>query len=454
MNSFEKWRDRVLPEDAQGVLDTIARAVAEHAGRFSFRYRMRALDGSQRSVEGSARCFYDAEGNLTRTIGSLVDMTERDTREADLIASEAQMRSILATVPDAMVMIDARGQIAEFGKAAEELWGYAPGEVLGQQFTVLFPEENRDLYLKEGRRYSEGAAPSVLDNVQQGTGMAKSGDRFPIEIRVGKSGSGSATRFILFVRDITDREATQARLADLNSELAHVSRQSAMSELAADLAHELNQPLAATTNFLSAARLMIQRGDAGERVAELLRMGAEQTLRAGEIIRRLREFMAKREVDMRAERIDGLVRDAVELVLVGTGRFDIRLSYEFDPDAPLILADRIQVQQVLVNLLRNAIHVLRDQKSGERIITVRSRGLSSDLVEIEVADTGPGIPEELLRHLYTRFTTTKGEGGMGIGLSICKRIIEAHGGTLTAENRQEGGASFRFTVPALEGVET
>ena len=164
--------------------------------------------------------------------------------------------------------------------------------------------------------------------------------------------------------------------------------------------------------------------------------------------------MAKREVDMRAERIDGLVRDAVELVLVGTGRFDIRLSYEFDPDAPLILADRIQVQQVLVNLLRNAIHVLRDQKSGERIITVRSRGLSSDLVEIEVADTGPGIPEELLRHLYTRFTTTKGEGGMGIGLSICKRIIEAHGGTLTAENRQEGGASFRFTVPALEGVET
>ena len=228
-----------------------------------------------------------------------------------------------------------------------------------------------------------------------------------------------------------------------------------MSELAADLAHELNQPLSATSNFLAAARMLIEKGESGERVVELLRMGSEQTQRAGEIIRRMRAFMARGEVEMRTESVERTVHDAVDLVLVGTGQFHIRVSYELDSEAPFIFADRIQVQQVLVNLLRNSMEALRTSGLQDRHITISSHKPNNQMVEIVVSDSGPGIPPHVLEQLFSRFTSTKGNGGgMGIGLSISKRIIEAHGGTLSAENRPEGGASFRFTLPAIEeGVE-
>jgi two-component system sensor kinase FixL len=229
-----------------------------------------------------------------------------------------------------------------------------------------------------------------------------------------------------------------------------------MSELAADLAHELNQPLSATSNFLAAARMLLERGEPVEKVSELLRTAIEQTQRAGEIIRRLRAFMARGEVEMRVESVERTVRDAVELILVGTGQFNTRVSYELDPRARFILADRIQVQQVLVNLLRNAMEALRGSGRSERQITISSCKYPGQMVEIAVTDSGPGLPEHVLETLFSRFTTTKGSGGgMGIGLSISKRIIEAHGGTLRAENQTGGGASFRFTLPAVEegGVE-
>jgi two-component system sensor kinase FixL len=165
--------------------------------------------------------------------------------------------------------------------------------------------------------------------------------------------------------------------------------------------------------------------------------------------------MARGEVEMRTESVERTVRDAVDLVLVGTGQFHIRVSYELDVEAPFIFADRIQVQQVLVNLIRNSMEALRTSSPQDRNITISSRKLNDQMVEILVSDSGPGIPSHVLEQLFSRFTSTKGSGGgMGIGLSISKRIIEAHGGTLSAENRPEGGASFRFTLPAIEeGVE-
>jgi two-component system sensor kinase FixL len=169
----------------------------------------------------------------------------------------------------------------------------------------------------------------------------------------------------------------------------------------------------------------------------------------------MRDFMARHEVEMRPEPLEQTVRDAAELVLVGTGQFHIRVSYDLVPDAPLIFAERVQVQQVLVNLLRNSKQALRTLPYGNREIIIASRKIEGNMVEITVSDTGTGIPETIVNELFTRFTTTKGsKGGMGIGLSISKRIIEAHGGTLSASNRAEGGASFSFTLPTVgEGEE-
>lgn len=455
MTDFESWRAQVEPEDVDNILDSIAKATAVHADKFSFRYRLLNPNSGIRAVEGSSRCFYDAQGNLERTVGVMVDTTERDEREAALRDREAQLRSVLETVPDAMVVIDGDGTICEFSTAAEALWGYRAEEVMGRHFTLLVPEELRERYAAAIVNYLERGEGGFLNEVVPGTGEAADGRLFPVEIRTGLARIGDKALFTIFFRDITDRHAAEERFSNMNAELAHVSRQSAMSELAADLAHELNQPLSATSNFLAAARMLIEAGEDSERALELLRMGSEQTLRAGQIIRRLRDFMERRDVEMGMESVEATVRDAVELVLVGTGQFHIRVAYAFDPEAAEVFADRIQLQQVLVNLLRNAMDALRASPPSRRQITVGSRPVSGQMVEINISDTGPGIPEAILKQLFSRFTTTKGHGGgMGIGLSISRRIVEAHGGTLTAENRPGGGAIFRFTLPAAgEGVE-
>jgi len=451
---FEGWRAHVEPEDVQRILDTIARTVRDRSDKFSYRYRFLQPHGGIRSVEGSSRAFYDAEGNLVRTVGVILDVTEREEREAALRRREAQLRSVLETVPDAMVVIDQHSTILQFSAAAEDLWGYRAADVLGRPATMLVPAERRPVHLATLNHFLQ-TGKGIIGEVLTGTAEAADGRKFPIEIRAGVAQSDGQTLLTCFIRNLSEQLATEERLSELSAEIAHVSRQSAMSELAADLAHELNQPLSATSNFLAAARMLIEKGEGTDRVVDLLRMGSEQTQRAGEIIRRMRAFMARGEVEMRTESVDRTVRDAVDLVLVGTGQFHIRVNYDLDPEAPFIFADRIQVQQVLVNLLRNSMEALRTSGTQERIITISSHQLNDQMIEMRVSDSGPGIPPHVLEHLFSRFTTTKGNGGgMGIGLSISKRIIEAHGGTLSAENRPEGGASFRFTLPAVEeGVE-
>jgi two-component system sensor kinase FixL len=388
---------------------------------------------------------------LLRTVGVILNVTAQEERETALREREAQLRSILDTVPDAMIVMDEQGVIRQFSAAAERLWGYRGEQVIGRDFTMLTPRADRDRNAAMLTQYVTTRQLSGVGDTIVATGEAADGRRFPLELRAGVARIDGHALFTMFVRDLTEKLAAEERLSELSAELAHVSRLSAMSELAADLAHELNQPLSAAANFLAAARMLIERGEDVERIGELLEMANGQTLRAGEIIRRLRDFMARGEVDIRPESVERTVRDAVELVLPGTGQFQIRVIFDFDEHAAWILADRIQIQQVLVNLLRNAVDALRNLRSDERVITIRSRKVTENIVEIEIADTGPGIADEVLAKLFSRFSTTKTDhGGMGIGLSISKRIIEAHGGELKAENRPGGAASFRFTLPAAE----
>ena len=454
LSSFEGWRSVVEAGDVQSVLDTISRTVKARADKFSFRWRL-APPHSMRAVEGSARAFYDHEGNLERVVGVILDVTEREEREAELRRREVHLQSVIETVPDAIVVINEEGSILQFSSAAETLWGYQAEEVIGRPFTILVPIAEREGSEAVFRRFLE-TGRGLADRVVTGIAQTRDGRSFPIEARTGVARAGDEMLFTVFVRDLTDQAAAEARLSELNAEIAHVSRQSAMSELAADMAHELNQPLSATANFLAAARMLLERDEDRARILDLLRMGSEQTQRAGEIIRRLRAFMAKGEVEMRAELVETTVRDAVDLVVVGASQVNVRVNLRLDPEVRFIFADRIQVQQVLVNLLRNAMDALRQAAQPDKLITISSRMAEDQMVEIAVADNGPGMPAHVLEHLFSRFTTTKGPGGgMGIGLSISKRIIEAHGGTLRGENRPEGGACFRFTLPAVElgGIE-
>jgi two-component system sensor kinase FixL len=451
ITDFDSWRGQIQPEDVDSVIDAIEQAVADRAPRFSFRYHFIEPNGSVRAVEGSSRAIYDNEGNLVRAVGAMLDITDREEREAALRRREAQLRSIIETVPEAMLAVDEEGTIRVFSAAAEALWDYRAHEVLGHHVSMLTPypaddetETRLSAFLKTGQPLERGESIAAA-------GLTRAGTRFPMEVRAGLAQVDGHLLFTLFARDLTEQFEAEERLSELNAEIAHVGRQSAMSELAADMAHELNQPLAATSNFLAAARMLLDKGEDFERVAEMLRMANEQTLRAGEIIRRLRSFTMRGDVDMRVTQLGPTIRDAADLVLIGTSQFNIRLTYDLDPEIPCVFADRVQVQQVVVNLLRNSIDVLRQQGGDDRRITISSCKSSDDMVAIEIADSGPGIPEPMLDQLFSRFTTTKSQGGgMGIGLSISKRIIDAHGGSLSAENRPEGGAVFRFTLPTSE----
>lgn len=449
MPDFDSWARLVDPDDYHRVHTTFFSAADEGADKVSFRYRFKEPNGSVRAVEGSARLFYNPDGTLFRTVGVILDITAREEREEALCRREAQLRSILDTVPDPMLVIDEAGTIIQFSAAAEQLWGYSADRVLGQSVASLAPPEQREGHLARLRDFVR-TGEGIVGEVIPALAYTAAGERVPIEIRTGVAQDGGML-LTLFVRDLRVQQEAEARISELSEQIAHVSRQSEMSELAADIAHELNQPLAATANYLAATRMMLRDGGDPERVSELLRLAGEQIQRTGDIIRRVRAFMTGGDVDMRVESVGSTVRDAAELVLIGTARFNIRVTYDLDPAASHVFADRIQVQQVLVNLMRNAMEALRSMDEGDRQLAISSRRLANDMVEIAVTDNGPGIPVQVLEQLFSRFTTTKAsDGGMGIGLSISRRIIEAHGGMLTGENRSEGGAAFRFTLPAVE----
>jgi two-component system sensor kinase FixL len=274
-----------------------------------------------------------------------------------------------------------------------------------------------------------------------------------MELGVGEMSSGGRRFFTGFVRDLTERQKTEARLQELQSELIHMSRLTAMGEMATTLAHELNQPLAAISNYHQGCRRLLEnRSDEQSLVIRgALEKAADQAMRAGQIIRRLRDFVARGESERRVENVRKLIDEASAIALVGAKERGIILRYELDPAADLVLADRVQIQQVLLNLMRNAIEAM--EESDRRELTVASLRSDQDTVIITVSDTGAGIAEDVSAQLFQPFFTTK-RHGMGVGLSISRTIIEAHGGEIRAEPNPDGGTIFRLTLPAGSNEET
>jgi two-component system sensor kinase FixL len=260
--------------------------------------------------------------------------------------------------------------------------------------------------------------------------------------------SGGEPYFTGFVRDLTEHQQTQARLQELQSELVHVSRLTAMGEMASALAHEINQPLAAISNYMKGSRRLLA-GSADPntpKIENALDRAAEQALRAGQIIRRLRDFVSRGESEKRVESLSKLIEEAGALGLAGAREQNVQLRFNLDPDADLVLADRVQIQQVLVNLFRNALEAMAQSPRRELVANTRA---GDDMIEVEVSDTGSGFQDDVIPNLFQTFFTTK-EAGMGVGLSISRSIIEAHGGRMWAESNASGGATFRFTLPAAD----
>lgn len=410
-------------------------------------------DGSEFAAHVTITALYDDQGE-PRGFGQVIyDITDRKAQQAALERSALHLRSILATVPDAMVVIDEHGRILSFSAAAERLFGYAEGEVVGRNVKLLMPEHEAQVHDGYLKRYLTTGERRIIGHPRLVVGLRRDGTEFPMELSIGEANTDGHRIFTGFVRDLTEKQRADLRLKELQSELIHVSRLSAMGTMASTLAHELNQPLTAIANYLQAARELIGREEPNLRamLREAVEESAGQALRAGNIVRRLRDFVQSGgDVEKHAESLPHLIDEASRLALIGTRERGVRAFFELDPATGAVLVDPVQVQQVLVNLIRNAAEAV--SSCPVRDITVSTTPEPSGLVRVSVADTGPGLAPEVAKKLFQAFTSTK-ERGMGLGLSICRTIVEAHGGRIWAEPRPGGGTVFHFTLMRAEGEE-
>lgn len=406
-------------------------------------------DGSEFFADVAITAIHSANGTL-RGFGQMIyDITGRQAAAAALARSELHLRSILATVPDAMIVIDERGIILSFSSAAERLFGYSEAEVVGANVEILMPPSDAARHDRYIAHYRETGERRIIGIGRIVVGQRRDGTEFPMKLSVGEANSDGHRIFTGFIHDLTEQQHAELRLKELQSELIHVSRLSAMGTMASTLAHELNQPLTVIANYLEAGRELLDAG--GAEAATLLREAIEEStseaLRAGKIVRRLRDFVARGEVERRVEDLPRLIDEASRLALIGARERGVRAFFELAPDITTVTVDRVQIQQVLVNLIRNAIDAVAGQEV--RDITISTCALDNAMVEVSVADTGPGLSPDIAARLFQAFATTK-PAGMGLGLSICRTIVEAHRGHIRAEPRPTGGTVFRFTLPIEE----
>lgn len=418
--------------------------------RLHFDFGFSYPDGSPRLAEGWARITRDADGRPARLLGTHLDVTERRQREQALRTGEAEQRAILATVPDAMFVCSDRGIIRACSASACRMFGYAEDELVGRLVAEFIDDARgraavRRDFIAAVNRGPDTPWPLLL-NVR-----CASGEVVPVSFVIGDAKLDGTQMYVVLGRDMRPAIANEERFHRMSNDLAQVSRLGMMGEMAGALAHELSQPLSAIVNFLGAADLMLDDDSVGDamRLRNAVNRASEQASRAGEIIRRLRAFILRGEADMRAEPLITLVREAATLALFNTSTFGVRLSYDFEREDRLVLGDRIQIQQVLVNLIRNAADAMAAHGGERRDLLISTRITRDNLIEISVRDSGPGVAPEILERLFSPFATTKREG-LGFGLAISRRIVEAHGGLLSAGSAPDGGAIFRFTLPVME----
>ena len=403
-------------------------------------------DGSEFLGAVSLSPVRDIDGRLLGFANVVHDTTEREAAERALARREDHLKSILETVPDAMIVIDEEGAIISFSTAAERLFGYSETEVLGHNVKMLMPDPDRSRHDDYLKRYLETGERRIIGVGRIVTGLRANGETFPMKLSVGEAIGGDQRLFTGFVQDLTERQEFESKLEQARTELIHVSRVSAMGTMASTLAHELNQPLTAIANYGAAIGDLLEGDEPLDR--ELLRTGfhemSEQAIRAGTIVRRLRQFVARGDLTRTVEDVPALINEASALALVGSRERGIVPQFLYAPEATPVFVDRVQIQQVLVNLMRNACEAMG--ASPVRRLTISTALLDPRTVEIVVADTGPGLAPEIAERLFEAFASTK-EDGMGLGLSICRTIIESHGGRIGARAARGGGAEFRFTLP-------
>lgn len=387
-----------------------------------------------------------SNGAGVQVLGSATDITERKR-------AEEKFRMAVEASPNAIIMVNECGEIVLVNALTEKLFGYDRDELIGQSVEMLVPERFRFIHADHRAGFFAAPQRRAIGTVRDLFARRKNGSEFLVEIGLNPIETAEGVFVLTVIVDVTERKRAESELQRNREELAHVTRVSALGELAASLAHELNQPLTAIlSNAQAAQRFLSVEPTNLDEIKDILKDIVEDNSRAGEIIRRMRALVKKEDLAFAALDIVGVVRDVIQLIHSDAILRNVRVSLEASPNLPSVRGDRVQLQQVVLNLLLNAFEAMKDTPAAEREVLVHVETDSTGTVQISVRDRGIGLTSDKADRIFQPFFTTK-KDGLGMGLSISRSIVERHGGRLWAENNQDRGATFHVELPVLADAE-
>jgi PAS domain S-box-containing protein len=375
-------------------------------------------------------------------VGLLLQRARRRRAEQEIRQAEERFRMVVESAPNAVVVVNADGKIVLVNTQCERCFGYRRADLVGQPAELLVPERFRTAHSTNGVTFGVSPPAAPHGAKRELYGRRKDGSEFPVEIGLTPMQTREGSLVLCVIVDITARrQAEEAR-----QELAHASRLTLVGELTASIAHEINQPLGAIISYADAADLLLESAPASlAQVRKILEYIRRDDLRASEVIRRLRALLRKDEMEMRPVDVNDLASDVLLLIRPEARRRHVTIQTQFAANLPLVRGDKVHLQQVLLNLLLNGMEAMADMP-GEKRLTVRTALDQGGSVEIAISDVGAGIAQDRLPRLFEPFFSTK-KNGMGLGLSLARSLIEAHGGHIWAENNSPAGATFRFVLP-------
>lgn len=359
----------------------------------------------------------------------------------------AELEALLDAAVDGIIVSDIDGRILRFSQAAEDMLGYRADEVVGQRVDMIMNERDArahqrymDNYLTTGKRKIIGIGREVV-------ARRKDGSTFPVALSIGEARIGDERHFVGLIRDLTAQQAAEEEAIRHREQLSHVGRLTVMGEMAAAMAHELNQPLSAISNYTGACLRLLDRDETcGEEVVQALGSIEKQAHRAAEVIQRIRDFARSRAVQREPVEVTELIAEILPLAAMDAKANHTDLRLKIDKNLPTIMVDRVEIQQVVLNLMRNGVDAMRDVPEADRRLDLRAWLEDPEQIRISITDRGTGVSEAAAEQLFTPFFTTKGSG-MGLGLAISRSIIKAHGGRLDFENNAICGATFDILLP-------
>lgn len=432
------WR-MVDPDDLTRVLAGLD-AVKNGGRDWRDEFRVHRPDGSVRWLVGVGRLLRDPDGSPRAMFGVNYDITREKQAEAELKRSEARYRLLHETQRDGFVQVAMDGTVLDCNDIYCEMLGYSRDELVRLTYFDLTPERWHQI---ESSIVAQQIIPRGYSDIYEKEYRRKDGSVFPVELRtiLARDDAGTPASMWALVRDMSEKRTNEARMQSLKEQLMHAGRVNELSQVSAGIAHELNQPLAAMLNYSAAARRHIEK-DNVDAAAIAISHAGEQAARAGAIIQRMRDFVEKRDTNRVPDDINAIVKEAAELGLIGAKADGIAVQYDLEPGLPKVVVDRVQIEQVLVNLMHNAMDAMAGAPQRRLVLTTKRTGAA---IEVAVSDTGSGIPGDMTEKMFQPFVTTKPQG-MGIGLAISRSIIEAHRGDISVSSK-DGLTVFRFTVP-------